>query len=243
MYHSGAAFSNVTANIRFRANQAYTSTNQGSNIGFFTTPDNSTTITERMTIRADGGVSVAGLANAKALYCDANGTLTDSKVTLTVPATGATLTLANNSTLATSGAFATTFTSTNTTNVTLPTSGTLSTLAGTETLTNKAITKRVTSIASSATPSPSAATDDAYTVTALAAGATFGSPGAGTEAQGLIIRIKDNGTSRTLAWNGIYRFSADIPAPAATIASATLYLGFIYNATDSKWDCVSKINF
>lgn len=50
---------------------------------------------------------------------------TINKVTITAPATAATLTLANNSTLVTSGAFSTTLASTNTTSVTLPTSGTL----------------------------------------------------------------------------------------------------------------------
>lgn len=50
---------------------------------------------------------------------------TINKVVVTGPATVATLTLANNSTLITSGAFSTTLTSTATTNVTFPTSGTL----------------------------------------------------------------------------------------------------------------------
>ena len=52
--------------------------------------------------------------------------------------TGKTITLGGN--LITSGAFATTLTSSNTTNVTLPTTGTLSTLAGSETLSNKTLT-------------------------------------------------------------------------------------------------------
>ena len=50
-----------------------------------------------------------------------------NKVTVTAPATAATLTLADGSTLATSGAFSVTLTGTATTNVTLPTSGTLAT--------------------------------------------------------------------------------------------------------------------
>jgi len=63
-----------------------------------------------------------------------------NKVAVTAPATSATLTLANNSSLITSGGFSTTLTSTATTALTLPTTGTLATLAGTETLTNKTLT-------------------------------------------------------------------------------------------------------
>ena len=63
-----------------------------------------------------------------------------NKLTLTAPATSATLTLAQGSSLITSGAFAATLTSTATTNVTLPTTGTLATLAGAETLSGKTLT-------------------------------------------------------------------------------------------------------
>ena len=63
-----------------------------------------------------------------------------NKLTLTAPATSATLTLVDGSTLATSGAYSTTLTATATTNVTLPTTGTLATLAGSETFTNKTLT-------------------------------------------------------------------------------------------------------
>lgn len=63
-----------------------------------------------------------------------------NKVAVTAPATSATLTLADGSTLATSGANSITLTSTGATNVTLPTTGTLATLAGAETLSNKTLT-------------------------------------------------------------------------------------------------------
>ena len=52
-----------------------------------------------------------------------------NKLTITAPATSATLTLADGSTLATSGAFSTTITATANTTVTLPTTGTLATTA------------------------------------------------------------------------------------------------------------------
>lgn len=102
---------------------------------------------------------------------------------------------------------------------------------------------RVTSVASSATPAPSATTDDVYELTALAAAAAFSAP-AGTPAdqQKLLIRIKDNGTARALTWNAIYRAGTDIPLPSTTVLSKTMYLGFIYNSADSKWDLVGLVN-
>lgn len=60
-------------------------------------------------------------------YLTISGINSYNNVAITAPATSATLTLANGSTLATSGAFSTTLTSTATTALTLPTSGTLAT--------------------------------------------------------------------------------------------------------------------
>ncbi len=106
--------------------------------------------------------------------------------------------------------------------------------------------KRVTSEASNATPTPNIDTTDIHIITALAAGATFGAPtGTPTQGQQLIVRIKDNGTARSLAWDsgsGGYRASSDLALPATTILSKTLYCGFIYNATDSKWDLIALLN-
>jgi hypothetical protein len=112
-----------------------------------------------------------------------------------------------------------------------------------QTLTTKRITKRVTTEASSATPTPNADTSDMYTITALGAGATFGVPsGTPTSGQPLVIRIKDDGTARALDFNAIYRFSSDLAKPTTTVISKTMYLGFIYNAADTKWDCVAKLD-
>lgn len=64
-----------------------------------------------------------------------------SNVVLTNPATAATLTLADNSSLITSGAYSVTLTATAETGITLPITGTLATLAGTEAFLNKTVNK------------------------------------------------------------------------------------------------------
>lgn len=109
----------------------------------------------------------------------------------------------------------------------------------TQTLTNKRLTPRIGTTASSATPTPDADAHDQYNVTALAAGATFAAPsGTPTDSQKLTLRIKDNGTARTLAFNAIYR-AIGVTLPTTTVISKTIYIGCIYNAADTKWDVVS----
>lgn len=111
--------------------------------------------------------------------------------------------------------------------------------AATRTLSGARITARIGTTASSATPTPDADANDQYNVTALAAGATFGAPtGTPTDGQKLLIRIKDNGTARALAYNAAYR-AIGIALPTTTVINKTLYLGMVWNAADSKWDVLS----
>jgi hypothetical protein len=108
------------------------------------------------------------------------------------------------------------------------------------TLGAKGIAPRVTSEASNATPTPNADTTDVHILTAQAAAAAFAAPtGTPAQAQKLIVRIKDNATARALSWNAIYR-ALGVALPTTTTISKTLYVGFIYNSTDTKWDCVAK---
>ncbi len=72
-----------------------------------------------------------------------------NKVTITAPATGATLTLSNGSTFTLAGGHSVTLTSTASTSITLPTSGTLATLSGTETFANKTLTDSTVTVANS----------------------------------------------------------------------------------------------
>jgi hypothetical protein len=92
-----------------------------------------------------------------------------NKVAITAPATSATLTLADGSSLVTSGANSITLTSTGATNVTLPTTGTVATLAGSETLTNKTIGAGTLVLAENASIAldPSLSADGKYSGTTI----------------------------------------------------------------------------
>ena len=117
-------------------------------------------------------------------------------------------------------------------------SGTFSgTSSGTNTGDQTFLNARVQTVTSSATVTP-VSTNDLVIITAQAAGLTLANPtGTFTEGQALMIRIKDNGTARTIAFDTNYR-AIGVTLPTTTVISKTLYLGIIYNATDSKWDIV-----
>lgn len=78
-----------------------------------------------------------------------------------------------------------------------------------------------------------------YVVTALAENATIAVPtGTPAEGQALTFRIKDNGTSRTLTWNAIYRVMG-VTLPTSTVIGKELYVSCAYNAVATKWDVLS----
>lgn len=119
--------------------------------------------------------------------------------------------------------------------------GTNTTQLATTAFVQAANVPRVTTTASSTTPTPNADTTDLYSVTALAAGATFGAPtGTPVNGQKLIIRIKDNTTIRALAWNASY-VAGGVNLPSTTISGKIMTIGFIYNTDNSlnKWQCVA----
>ena len=112
--------------------------------------------------------------------------------------------------------------------------------AETGTLTNKRVTPRITTITSSATPTINTDNCDCVTITALATNITSmtsGLSGTPTNFQKLIIRIKDDGTARTITWGGSFE-AMGVALPTTTIISKVLTVGFIYNTVTSKWGCV-----
>lgn len=96
-------------------------------------------------------------------------------------------------------------------------------------------TPKLQTVTSSATVTPTSI-NDIVTITAQSTGLTLANPkGAFAEGQSLMIRIKDNGTARSITFGSNYR-AIGITLPTTTVISKTLYLGIIYNGTDSKWD-------
>jgi hypothetical protein len=96
---------------------------------------------------------------------------------------------------------------------------------------------RVQTVASSATVTATS-TNDLVKITAQAVGLTLANPtGTFAEGQSLIIRIKDNGTARTIAYGANFR-AIGVTAPTTTVANKTTYIGCIYNSTDTKFDII-----
>jgi hypothetical protein len=110
------------------------------------------------------------------------------------------------------------------------------------TITGTRINPRVTNITSSSTITPPSDTVDQYSVTALAVPATIAIPsGTAVAGQKLTLRLKDDGTARALTWTtsaGGYRVIGST-LPTTTVVSKVVYIGCIYNATESFWDVVS----
>jgi hypothetical protein len=92
---------------------------------------------------------------------------------------------------------------------------------------------------STATITPNIDTTDVFVVTALAESTTLEAPtGTPVHAQKLIVRIRDDGTSRGVGYNAIYR-AFNNALPLSTTVNKTLYLGTMYNSTETFWDVVA----
>lgn len=112
------------------------------------------------------------------------------------------------------------------------------TVSSAHTFTNKRITKRKNTVASSATPAINVDTTDIFTITALAANITSmtsGLTGTPTDGQELWIRIKDNGTARTITWGASFQSSGVATLLATTVINKTHLSKFMYDADVAKW--------
>lgn len=130
---------------------------------------------------------------------------------------------------------------TGTLKITNPTNTTTSvmTIDGTQTVTNKTIQPRITTIASSGTPTVNVDQTDCVTITALAAtitSMTSGLSGTPFNFQKLIYRIKDNGTARAITWGASFA-AMGVALPTTTVINKVLTVGFIYDSVALVWGC------
>lgn len=96
----------------------------------------------------------------------------------------------------------------------------------------------IQSVSSSATVTPTFS-DDLVKITAQAAGLTLANPtGTAIDGLGIVIRIKDNGTARSISYGTQYR-AIGVTLPTTTVISKTLYLAMIFNNDDTKWDVLA----
>lgn len=126
--------------------------------------------------------------------------------------------------------------------ITLPgVTGTLATLAGTETFTNKRITRRFVTTTQSATPTINTDNTDISSITALAQAITSfttnltGTPSAGDYLQ---IQITDNGTARAITWGAKFA-STTVTLPTTTVISTLLRVGFQWDTVAAVWQCIA----
>lgn len=101
---------------------------------------------------------------------------------------------------------------------------------------------RVSYEVSSATPTINTNKSESHSITALATNITSFTTnlsGTPTDFQKLVIRIKDNGTARTIAWGSSFE-AKGVALPTTTVISKVLTVGFIYDIVTGKWGCVAS---
>lgn len=118
----------------------------------------------------------------------------------------------------------------------------VATIDGTQTITNKRVTKRAPAITQSATPAINTDITDVAHITGLAQAITsMTSSLTGTPVEGdtLRIDITDNGTARGITWGASFESSGTVTLPSTTVLGVRLDVGFLWNTVTSKWRCVA----
>lgn len=104
--------------------------------------------------------------------------------------------------------------------------------------TGPAYSVSVSSTTSASSVTPNVNNYDMYAYTALAVNLTVNLPTGAADGKKLMFRIKDNGTSRTLTWNSVFR-GIGVTIPTSTVAGKVVYVGAIYNSAETKWDIIA----
>lgn len=101
--------------------------------------------------------------------------------------------------------------------------------------------KRTDSISSSATPTFDTDNYDILEISALATNITSMTTnltGTPYDGQPFIVKITDNGSSRTITWGSKFEASGTIGLPTTTTPGVLLTVGFMWNPVTSKWRIV-----
>jgi len=108
------------------------------------------------------------------------------------------------------------------------------------TLTNTRIIRRSGSVLSASAPTINTDNYDFYCVSAQAEDITsFTKNLSGTPEAGQLLWISIIGTAtRSITWGTSFE-SSTTSLPVATVGTARLDIGFIWNATSSKWRCIA----
>ena len=88
---------------------------------------------------------------------------------------------------------------------------------------------------------PNADMDDVVSITRQAEPLHVSNPShaaALVDGHRLVLRIRDNGTSQDIVFGALYR-GFSVPLPNSTVSGKTMYLGFVWNAADEKWDLIA----
>lgn len=108
----------------------------------------------------------------------------------------------------------------------------------TATLTNKRITKRVTTEVSNTAPAINTDNVDMHVITALAGNiTTFTMTGTPTNGQTLWLAITGT-AARTITWPAIFESSA-VLLPTTTVSTNRLDIAFVWNLATAKWRCIA----
>jgi hypothetical protein len=162
-----------------------------------------------------------------------------NKLTLTAPATSATLTVADGASLVTSGAYSLTLTTTALTNVTFPTTGTLATLAGAEALTNKTLTnptvtnyiETLYAIGNSSTAVTIDLANGTVQTVTMTGNCTFTMPTATAGKSFILICTQDGTGSRTAVFTSVKWPAGTAPTLTTTATTGVDILTFVANGT------------
>jgi hypothetical protein len=106
-----------------------------------------------------------------------------------------------------------------------------------------ALTPRIITVITSATPAFNTDNCDCLIITAQGeaiTSMTTGLAGTPTECQKLIIRIKDDGTARAITWGASFSAMGAV-LPTTTVISKVTTVGLLYDTVISAWGCIAAV--